>query len=182
MNIKTSLATVANAVKPQRPWWECTLTTGKTISERGFVLRDGIKPVDWSLDLVTTGDIFKVKEIWLMFPNDLTQVTCIEKGNDIHQVQQGKFSSAVLPVKERGCVFQMKIKTLDGFGANTSTFECQIIGAVGNKETGDCHCYIWDRELGLVAYKTSIYNFGSWREGIAPINNISHSVVGLNLA
>jgi hypothetical protein len=182
MNIKTSLATVANAVKPQRPWWQCVLTTGKTISEHGFVLRDGIKPVDWSLDLVSTGDIFKVKEIWLMFPRELGYHTRIERGNPIHQRIDGKVSSAVLPVKERGCVFQMKIKTLDGFGANTSTFECQIIGAVGNKETGDCHCYIWDRELGLVAYKTSIYDFGSWREGIAKITNISHSVVGLSLA
>jgi hypothetical protein len=187
MSIKSSLLTVANSMHTQRPHWKVTLTTGREISERGMTFdmtRGGLRPIDWSLDLCSGAnpDILKVKEIWLMFPNDLTQVTCIEKDNPVHQVQQGKFSSAVLPVKERGCVFQMKIKTLDGFGANTSTFECQIIGAVGNKETGECHCYIWDAKLGLIAYKTSIYDFGSWREGIAPINNISHSVVGLSLA
>jgi hypothetical protein len=85
-------------------------------------------------------------------------------------------------VKERGCVFQMKVKSLDGFGAIGSTFECQIIGVVDDKENGDCRCYIWDARLGLVAYKTSIYNFGTWRDGIAALHGISHSVVGLNLS
>lgn len=184
MSIKTSLATVANAISPQRPWWRVVLTTGKEVSERGMVFRDGIRPIDWSLDLITTGDILKVKEIWLMFPQELSHYTCIEKGNPIHQRIDGKISSAVLPIKERGCVFQMKIKSLDGspIAMTSSTFECQIIGAVGNKETGECHCYIWDRMMGLVAYKTSVYDFGTWRESIAKIANISHTIVGLNLA
>ena len=187
MSIKSSLLTVANTLYTQRPYWRAVLTTGKEVSERGMTFdmgRGGLRPIDWSLDLCSGAnpDILKVKEIWLMFPSELTQVTYIEKGNAIHQVKNDKFSSAVLPVKEQGCVFQMKIKSLDGFGANTSTFECQIIGAIGDKETGECHCYIWDRELGLVAYKTSIYDFGSWREGIAPLSNISHTVVGLNLS
>lgn len=187
MSIKSSLLTVANSIHTQRPWWQVVLTTGREISERGMTFdmaRGGLRPIDWSLDLCSGAnpDILRVKEIWLMFPNELSQVTYIEKGNPIHQVKQGKFSSVVLPIKERGCIFQMKIKSLDGFGANTSTFECQIIGAVGDKETGECHCYIWDARLGLVAYKTSIYDFGSWREGIAEIKNISHAVIGLNLA
>jgi hypothetical protein len=187
MSIKSSLLTVANSMYTQLPWWKCVLTTGREISERGMTFdmsRGGLRPIDWSLDLCSGAnpDILKVKEIWLMFPSELTQVTYIEKGNPIHQVKHDKFSSAVLPVKERGCVFQMKIKTLDGFGANTSTFECQIVGTVGDKVSGECHCYIWDAKLGLVAYKTSIYDFGSWREEIAPLSNISHAVVGLNLA
>jgi hypothetical protein len=187
MSIKTSLATVVNALSPQRPTWKVTLTTGKEVSERDTVFdlsRGGLRPVDWSLDLCSGAnpDILKVKEIWLMFPGDFDHVTYIENGNPLHQIKQGKFSSAVLPVKERGCVFQMKIKSLDGFGANTSTFECQIVGVVDDKVSGECHCYIWDAKLGLVAYKTSITEFGSWREGIAKISNISHAVVGLNLA
>lgn len=182
MSIKTSLATVANVVNPQRPHWEVVLTTGKTISEHGIVLRDGIRPIDWTLDLVSSGDIFKVKEIWMMFPQELSYHTRIEKGNPLHQRINGKVGSVVIPIKERGCVFQIKVKSLDGFGSNTSTFEFQLIGAVGDKETGDCHCYIWDRKLGLVAYKTSIYDFGTWREDIAPLHHISHSVVGLNLS
>jgi hypothetical protein len=181
--LRTSLATLGNAINSQRPWWKVVLTTGKEISEKGMVFRDGIRPIDWTLDLIASGDINKVKEIWLMFPQELPYHTRIENGNPIRQRIDGKIASAVIPVKERGCVFQMKIKTLDGTiaGMNSGTFECQIIGAVGNKETGECHCYIWDAKMGLIAYKTSIYNFGTWREGIAPIHNISHSVVGLNL-
>lgn len=187
MSIKTSLATVVNSLSPQRPTWKCVLITGKEVSERDTVFdlgRGGLRPVDWSLDLCSglNPDILKVKEIWLMFPGDLDHVTYIEKDNPIHQIKQGKFSSAVLLVKERGCVFQMKIRSLDGFGANTSTFESQIVGVVDDKVSGECHCYIWDRTMGLVAYKTSVYDFGSWREGIAPISNISHAVVGLNLS
>ena len=187
MSIKTSLATVVNALSPQRPTWRVVLTTGKEVSERDTVFdlgRGGLRPVDWSLDLCSglNPDILKVKEIWLMFPEPLDRYTCIEKDNPIYQVKEGKISSAVLPVKEPGCVFQMKIKSLDGFGANTSTFECQIIGVVSDKVSGECLSYIWDRKMGLVAYKTSVYDFGTWREDIAKISNISHAVVGLNLA
>jgi hypothetical protein len=187
MSIRSSIATLANSLYTQRPHWSVVLTTGKEISERGMtfdVSRGGLRPIDWSLDLCSGAnpDILKVKEIWLHFPQALTHVTYIEKGNDIQQVKEGKFDSAMLPVKEAGCVFQMKIKSLDGFGANGSTFECQIVGVVGDKESGECRCYIWDAKLGLVAYKTSVYDFGSWREGIAPISNISHAVIGLNLA
>lgn len=187
MSIKSSLLTVANSMYTQRPFWRVVLTTGREISERGMTFdmaRGGLRPIDWSLDLCSGAnpDILKVKEIWLMFPQELSHFTGIERGNPIHQRIEQRISSAVIPVKEKGCVFQMKIKSLDGFGANTSTFECQIIGSVGDKETGECRCYIWDARLGLVAYKTSIYDFGSWREGIAEIKNISHAVIGLNLA
>jgi len=175
---------MGEVIHPQRPWWKVVLTTGKEVSERGVVFRDGIRPIDWTLDLISTGDIYKVKEIWLMFPHELPYHTRIERGNPLHQRIEGKISSAVLPIKERGCVFQMKIKTLDGspIAMTSSTFEAQIIGAVGDKETGECRCYIWDARLGIIAYKTSIYDFGSWHERIAPISNISHSVVGLNLS
>lgn len=184
MSIKTSLATMSNVINPQRPFWKVVLNTGKEISEQGLIFRDGIRPIDWTLDLVTTGDILKVKEIWLMFPQELSYHTRIERGNPAHQRIDGNVASAVIPVKERGCVFQMKVKSLDGgiIGPRIGTFECQIIGVVTDKENGDCICYIWDVKMGLIAYKTSIYDFGTWRDGIAPIHNISHSVVGLNLA
>ncbi len=172
----------ANTLNSSRPHWKVVLTTGKEVSERGIVFRDGIRTIDWTLDLVTTGDILKVKEIWLMFSHELPHFTSIERGNPVHQRIDGKISSAVIPVKEAGCVFQMKIKSLDGFGATGETFECQIIGVVRDKATGECHCYIWDRVMGLIAYKTSIYDFGTWREGIAPLSNISHAVVGLRLS
>lgn len=189
MSIISSIVTLASSLYSPLPSWKVVLTTGQEVSERGMtwdMSRGGLRPIDWSLDLCSGAnpDILKVKEIWLMFPRELTQCTYIEKDNPIHQVQQGPFSSAVLSIKERGCVFQMKVKSLDGspIAMTSSTFECQIIGIVDDKETGECHCYIWDTRMGLVAYKTSIYDFGSWREGIAPISNISHSVVGLNLA
>lgn len=187
MSVLTSLATVANSVIPQRPYWRVTLTTGREISERGMTFdmsRGGLRPIDWSLDLCSGAnpDILKVKEISLHFPQTLGHFIYIEKGNDIATTRYGKFDSAILSVKERGCVFQMKIKSLDGFGATGETFECQIIGVVEDKVSGECNCYIWDRAMGLVAYKTSVYDFGSWRDGIAPLSNISHAVVGLNLA
>ena|SRR2546421_5542732 len=186
MSFHTSLTTIGEVLRPQRPWWKVVLTTGKEVSEHDVVFRDGIRPVDWTLDLISTGDIYKVTEIWLMFPQELSYHTRVERGNPIQQRINGKVGSAVIPIKERGCVFQMKVKTLDRFmGKGADTFECQIVGAVGDKETGECHCYIWDRVMGLIAYKSTVYNppgFGTWRDGIAPINNISHAVVGLDLS
>lgn len=188
MSLRTSLATMSNAINPQKPYWKVVLNNGKEISERGIVVRDGIRPIDWTLDLVSTGDIYKVKEVYLMFPQELSYYTRIRNGNPIHQRVNERIGSAVIPVKERGCVFQIKVKTLDRFmGTGMDTFEYQLIGVVGDKMTGLCRCYIWDRKMGLIAYETSVYDpprgigFGTWRDGIAPLHHISHSVVGLDL-
>jgi hypothetical protein len=186
MSLRTSLVTIANSLNLQRPHWKAVLSTGKEVSELGMTFdfsRGGLRSIDWSLDLCSSAnpDILKIKELWLMFPSVLPTLTKIARDTPDHIVEPWNAQSIMLPITEPGCAFQLKIKTLDGLGANTETFECQIIGTVTDKENGDCLCYIWDRVMGLIEYRTSVYDFGTWREGIAPLHDLSHAVVGLRL-
>lgn len=171
-------------IHPSLPHWEVILLTGKKLTENMPVFDSvrGVRAIDWSLDLVTTGDILKIKEAYLVFPSPLQGMTVVQRNSNIIARQAFKGDRICIPVTEKNCVFQMKIKSLDGIGSSVGTFECQMLGNVTDKETGACTCYIWDRLMGLVAYTTSIYAFGTWREGIAPISNISHAVVGINLS
>src|SRR5579871_6335530 len=65
----------------QTAYWEVTLITGKKISgietkkvtERDRLLKPHLKgvmarSVDWTLDLVTTGDVLKIKELSVIAP------------------------------------------------------------------------------------------------------------------
>src|SRR6266487_132119 len=158
MGLATSLTAIGDAIDPSLAYWSALLTTGKTWSERDLVptLRAGqrgIRKLDWSLDLVSTGDIHRIKELTLHCPDGRT---------------------AVLEVTEDMPAFQFKTKSLNMLGANDIGLECQVIGRVIDKATGRCECFIWDYrpkadEPNLVAYKSSIYRFGSWRDSLTPI-------------
>lgn len=87
----------------------------------------------------------------------------------------------MLKIDENYTAFQFKHRTKEFFNSTFTTLEAQCIGRVTNKESGDCECYIWDRFLGIIFYKSNIYNFGSWRQGLIPLKDLSHEVIGIRL-
>lgn len=170
MGIATSLYAVGDAIDPSLSYWSVLLTTGKTWSERQLVPtwtkgQRGLRKLDWGEDLVSTGDIHRIKEITLHCPDGGT---------------------AVLEVPERSTAFQFKTRSLNMLGASGNDLEFQVIGRVVDKTTGRCECFIWDYrplpgEKNLIAYKSSIYNFGAWRNTITPIGALGIEVQGFRL-
>src|SRR5690349_19255980 len=97
MGIATSLYAIGDAIDPRLSYWSCLLTTGKRWNERQLVPtlikgQRGLRRLDWALDLVSTGDIKRIKEITLHCPDGRT---------------------AVLEIPESGTAFQFKTKALN---------------------------------------------------------------------
>lgn len=163
MSVLSTLQAFSNVLDPSKSYWEVVLTTGKKITENKLVLdfrRGGYRCIDWALDLNSTGDLLKIKELYLICPNG---------------------QQAMLRITEPGTAFQFKHRSLDITGQ--SVVEAQCIGKVINKETGDCECYLFDRALGLIPYKSNVNHFGNWRPGsglMAP-QKLGHDVIGLRL-
>lgn len=148
--------------------WGAVLITGRKLSkyQRVFDQRLGQeRELDWSLDLISTGDILKIKELHLVYP--------------------GLLRKAVLKITEPGTVFQFcrQVKGFDpSSGQGFDAVEAQIIGRVYDKENGLCEGYIWDRVQGLLQYKdVSVYKFPSWRPGLMPPGELSLEVLGIRL-
>ncbi len=160
MSVQSSIQAIQQVINPDKSYWKVVLTSGKELSENKLVLdfrRGGYRPIDWALDLNTTGDLLKIKELYLICPNGQQQM---------------------LQITEPGTAFQFKRKSVDIFGP---VLEAQGIGRVTDKETGACECWIWDIQLGLIPYKSTVTNFGIWREGLMPIKDLSQDVMGLRL-
>jgi hypothetical protein len=170
MGIPSLLGSLIGRILPDRPYWAVKLTTGKMLTELDLhfdPLVGSARPFDWTLDLVSTGDIFKVTELWLFCPPN--------RQNPRGQV-------ARLPITEPGTAFQFKVGTVDTFGAQERAMASQVIGRVTNKETGVCECFVWDRQLrAMGTWATTITQMGSWREGAPSIGALSADVVGLKL-
>lgn len=146
-----------------RSYWRVELTNGRTIRERDTVA--GGRLIDWSLDLVSTGDVKRIKKIFL----DCPMLLC-----------------GSLSVEERQTVFQFKTKQMQAFGAIGSNLEFQCIGKVVDKENGDCVCLIYDRIKGLFRYDGNIKTFGvkpygMWRDSLLPIGSLEENVLGVSL-
>ena len=161
---------ISEVIDPRLAYWSVLLSTGKRWSERDLVPtwtsgQRGVRKLDWSLDLVSTGDIRRVREVTLHCPDG---------------------RPAVLEITEDTPPFQFKTKTLNMLGASDISMEFQVIGRVIDKVTGRCECFVWDYhpkegEPHLVAYKTSIYRFGSWRDTLTPLGALGLEVQGFRL-
>jgi hypothetical protein len=182
--------------KLDRSYWAVKLDDEKWICETqvSYDWRIGTqRNFDWSNDLVATGDVLRIKELWLFCPpNKYSPV-----GN-----------TARLIIEEPGTAFQFKVGHADSNIAVTwKTMQGHIIGKVTNKEQGLCECFIWDPiqqgmitpetmildpktmgplkdEDGNIIYagKTSVYNFHSWRPGsVAPLGKLHLQTLGVYL-
>lgn len=170
MGLATSLTAIGDAIDPSLAYWEALLSTGKRRSERELITtfkkgQKGIRKLDWTEDLVSTGDIYRIRELILHCPDG---------------------RNAVLEITPDMPPFQFKTKSLNMLGAGGNDMEFQVIGRVLDKLSGRCECFIWDyRPLPgqnqLLAYKTSIYRFGSWRDTLTPLGALGLEVQGLRL-
>lgn len=178
-----------------RSYWAVRLNTGEWMCEARLKvdLVNGIERFyDWSNDLVAGGDIMRITELWLLCPPSHTSPF----GN-----------TARLKITEPGTAFQLKVATVDSnIAASIRTVQAHIIGKITNKETGECECYIYDNVQGglctpetmiydpatnnvkrdahgnyIYAGRTSVYNFHSWRESIAPLGRLELDTLGVRL-
>jgi hypothetical protein len=149
-------------------YWRVILSNGRKIN--GYEKRPGLKlneerPIDWSLDIVSTRDYLNIKELQLVYPGVLRHVS--------------------LKITEPGTAFAF-VRQVHGMDMSSGRVldhvEAHIIGRVTNKEEGICEGYIWDRVQGLLQYEdVSIYEFPSWRPGLMPPGRLSLEVLGLRL-
>lgn len=175
MNTHQPLDITQTIIDPYRSRWEVVLTTGKVITENQLVYdfsRACHRQIDWALDLNTTGDLLKIKELWLVLP-----------GGYKTALRDGVERPIMLQITEPGTAFQFKHALFDSLGGDGKNVEAQVIGKITNKETGDCECWIWDKVDGLIEYKSNINNFGMWRRntGLLPLTKLSIEVMGLRL-
>ncbi len=150
------------ALKRSDGVWLCEYDT---VSD---VLFGGKRQLDWTLDIASTRDWRRIKELWLFCPATPTSPA----GN-----------TACLPITTPGTAFQLKVATMDSvISESMRAVQAHIIGRVMD-ESGACECFIFDYALqGMLAKWTSnIYRFGSWRDGIAPLGALALPVLGINL-
>jgi hypothetical protein len=153
-------------------YWAVKLDNGKFQSEIDSVFdvaHAGKRPFDWTLDLVATDDILRVQELWLFCPP-----------NSFNPLG----STARLPILIPGTAFQFKVANMDSnFATATRNVASQVIGRVDDPATGACTFFVYDGPQNVMSFPlhTNIYNFGSWRDGIAPIKQLSFEVLGLRL-
>lgn len=159
----TSLLSHSSQLLNGLSYWKVILTTGKEFSEfdRSFDLLRGIRPVDWALDIVGSGDNAKVAEL----------ILCTPHGN------------AHMRINEPYTALQLKRGVMSMLGGGERIIEAQIIGRVDNKETGECTATIWDvtEQKLYLDHKTNVKHFTKWREGISDIGALSVEVVGVRL-
>lgn len=157
-------------------YWAVKLESGKWCTERDMVADPGHplgeRPFDWTLDLVGTGDIRRIVELWILCP-----ATRFSPAG----------STGRLLITERGTPFQFKVKSTSGLSSGLLLYaqrESQVIGRVDDKQTGRCTCFIYDHEWQVLStpWVTNIDDFGSWREGICPIRQLSAEVLGFDLS
>jgi hypothetical protein len=191
--MRSALGAIIGDIRVKRSYWTVELQDGRLFSELDmrrdlrFHQWGGERPFDWTLDLVDSGDIRRVKRITLYSP-------------PYEQFRYGAISS--FDVKEPGTVFQFKVaQRLFNTPPSPPKLQCsvalpphpslehveqvaQIIGVVTNKERGTCECAIWDgmRHMLYWPFVTSVYAFESWRPGIAAPGPINLHAVGLDLS
>ena len=124
------------------------------------------KPYDWTMDLISTGDIFDIEELWMFCPK-----------TDI--APQGSTCTLRFTTQDKGTAFQFNVTKMK----LDTRVDHKIIGKVIDRASGDCECFIWDDEMRVMSmpYYTNVNKFKSWREGIAPIGQLSHAIIGLRL-
>ena len=162
MSIQSSLHAIVKNTDPTRSYWSADLTNGKTLSELALIFdlrAGGLRAMDWSLDLVSTGDSDKIRDVSLHCPD-------------------GQVAS--LAIEEPGTAFQLKIASLSILQGSKQV-EAHVIGKVTNKVNGGCFCFVYDRQEGLICHATSVYNFTTWRPGVLPLGALNLHVLGVRL-
>jgi len=163
-------------------YWECKMSSGKIwseLSEKSIELptKNGMKHylvrrIEWLEDIIGSGDIKNVKEIYLHTPEG---VAVTHVGDEYTGFQFSRGTSALLTGE--------KLKNL------------QVIGAVSDKGTGDCTFALWDYQVMKLYVDTlwdrerkvqyqglnNILNFRAWRDGIVDIGRLNITAMDVRL-
>lgn len=120
--------------------------------------------LQWYDDIVATGDIRYVKELWLFCPRSKNTPVGATCELDIHPGQYA------FQIKGAAC-------NIAG-GGRYDTW--QLIGRVDNPITGDSTCYVWDYLDGrCYKHQMNILRPVPWREHGPRIGQLNLNVVGL---
>lgn len=170
MGMATSLNALAAVIDPSQAYWSVLMKSNKVWSEHSLIPtlqkgKAGFRLLDWGDDIVSTGDVHRVKEIRMHCPNGKTAVLEIGDGNE---------------------PFQFKTRSMEMLGGWGNGLEYMVIGRVLDKSTGACESFIWDYkpepgQNNLIAYKSSIRDFGGWRSTVMPLGALSIDVQGFRL-
>lgn len=168
--VKTALGAIISPFAIKHALWCVKLANGRFLSECDLVRDYSLqrkRPFDWTLDLVNTGDVMQIRELWMVCPPSPTSPL----GN-----------TARLPITEPGTAFQFKTKHLS-LGVGEPVFH-QIIGRVDDKATGACTYFVWDHLLRAMStpLPNNIYDFQSWRPEVGRIGALGLDVLGLRLS
>lgn len=153
-------------------YWRVILDTNRAWSQldmvydplRGDPEKKYQRSLEWHEDLVATGDVRRIRELWLHTP----------------------IGDAALRVSESGTAYQLNAAGLlmdicsTGGGRQR---DAQIIGRVDHKETGRGVAYIWDVHTRQL-YKdeqASVLHFTGWRPGIADLGELAWRHMGVAL-
>lgn len=135
------------ATQSASSYWSVVLENGQELSQAGTkvdLARAEERPIDWSLDVVGTGDILKVKTLSLHCPN----------GQEVS-----------LPIKEPGTAFQLH-QAAAGAMSGLRFEIAHIIGRVDDRETGACTCWAWDATRGkMLHWQDNVRDMRAWKIG-----------------
>lgn len=143
-----------------RSFWRIELTTGRTYSEctpvRGM---DGMRPLDWYLDVVATGDVRRIAVLSLYSPA----------------------GPVALKISEPNTAYILNTNILNTITGNDPV--AQAIGRVDDKETGVGIAFIWDCAIGQMYRddQASVLHFAAWRPGIIPPGALNLNALGVKL-
>lgn len=141
-------------------FWRVILNTGKEYSELDIIDSDpirGIRPLDWHLDLVATGDVARIAELWLHTPGGDVALKIVEPRTAYI------FNSSLLALG------RSKV--------------AQVIGRVDDKEQGTGIAFIWDVPMQQMYRddQASVRDFKAWRPGIVNIGALALDNMGVRL-
>lgn len=155
-------------------YWTCRMSSGKVWSELDekaieIPTEQGpqqylVRRLEWKEDIINSGDIKNVKEIHLHTPQGVART---HVGEAYTGFQFSRGTSALLTGE--------KLKNL------------QVIGAVMDKDSGDCTFALWDYQVQKLFVDTlwnaeekieyrgynSVRNFKAWRDGVIPIGPLN---------
>lgn len=155
----------------RRAYWAAKLRDDTWLSEIDnkqwfFGKIEAPRTYDWTMDLVTTGDVLKIKELWMFCRAGRVS----RKGNTACL----RFDPTG---RDAGMAFMFNLTQM----SVDVRIDHKVIGKVTDRMTGECECFIWDDEIGGMSspYVTNVNDFAAWRPGIPHIGRLSHEVIGL---
>lgn len=154
------LRKVAQKFEHGESFWRVILNTGKAYSELDIVDTDllrGRRALDWYLDLVSTGDVARIAELWLHSPSGDVALKIVQPYTAYI------FNSSLLSIG------RSKV--------------AQIIGRVDDKEQGTGIAFIWDvaQQQMYRDDQASVRDFKAWRPGIVNIGALAIENMGVRL-